>query len=404
MLHLPSIVARQATHSHMQIFATALCFFSLGFSTAAWAPLIPLVQNHLQISHAQFGVLLLGAGIGSMIAMPIAGKLAHRLGCRRVLTVLLVVFMLIVPSLAYSPHVIFLAISLVLFGASAGALGVTVNLQAVTVEKQQQKSLMSLFHGICSLGGLTGVVLMTAMLSFGWAAVIGALVVSAVIAMIILIAIPFCLTAQVENEQTQQDQKQQGSVRPSFSIILIGLICFIAFLSEGAAMDWSGIYLTEHFKVQQQHAGLAYSCFAALMVAGRLTGHWIIRALGEQTTLVLSAVCAGLGLMTVVFAPIWSIALLGYALLGLGSANIVPIMFSRTGKQKQLPQHIALSYVSVFAYTGSLTGPALVGFGSQVIGLDHVFLIIAIGLILIAVMTMLLQTEKTSITNTETLA
>lgn len=404
MPHLPSILLRKPKAAHLQVFATALCFFSLGLSTAAWAPLIPLVHQHLAISHAQFGLLLLGAGIGSMIAMPIAGKLAHQLGCRRVLAVLLMAFMLIVPALAYSPNLLWLAISLVMFGACAGALGVTVNFQAVRVEKQQQKTLMSLFHGLCSLGGLTGVLLMTAMLSFGLAAVPSAFIISAVILLIIVLAIPYCLTAQKSDEDIPQSQQQQDKVRPTLTILLIGLICFIAFLSEGAAMDWSGIYLTEHFKVNQQHAGLVYTAFTALMVVGRLSGHWIIRTLGEQTTLVMSALMAGVGLMTVVFAPVWSIALFGYALLGLGSANIVPIMFSRAGKQQQLPQHVALSYVSVFAYTGSLSGPALVGFGSQVMGLDHVFFVIAIALSCIAVMTMFMQTQASTVNNKETLA
>lgn len=365
------------------VIATALSFFALGLSTAAWAPLIPLVQQHLQISHAQFGVLLLGAGVGSMIAMPIAGRLAHRFGCKPVIASLLIAFMLILPSLAFSPHVVALAIALVAFGACAGALGVSVNLQAVQVETQQAKTLMSMFHGVCSLGGLTGVLLMSTLLSMGLSVVLSVLLVCSLLFIIFLLAVPFCLTQH--SDETQQKQSTAQKQRPSFAILCVGVICFIAFLSEGAAMDWSGIYLTEQFKVQATQAGFAYTCFAALMVIGRFAGHWIVQQIGENTTILLSAICAGIGLMIVVFAPAWYVVLMGYALLGLGSANIVPLMFSRAGRQQQLPKHIALSYVSVFAYSGSLLGPALVGFGGQLMGLDHVFFIVAIALILISV-------------------
>lgn len=105
-------------------------------------------------------------------------------------------------------------------------------------------------------------------------------------------AVPFCLKAEAAPEATESEdttQKVAHKPRPTFAILCMGLICFIAFLSEGAAMDWSGIYLNTQFKVQASQAGLAYSCFAALMVAGRLSGHLIIRFFGEKNTILYSA-------------------------------------------------------------------------------------------------------------------
>lgn len=389
---------RALSRSHWQRIATALCFFALGFSTAAWAPLIPLVQQRLNLSHSDFGVLLLAAGVGSMIAMPLAGRMAHRYGCRSVIATVLAAFVVILPALAFSPTKLLLAAALFCFGASAGALGVSVNLQAIKLESQQRKSMMSLFHGVCSLGGLAGVLGMTSMLAFGLALPVSVLVISMSILLIMLLAVPFCLKAEAAAETAASEdstQKAAQKPRPTFAILCIGLICFIAFLSEGAAMDWSGIYLNTQFKVQASQAGLAYSCFAALMVAGRLSGHLIIRFFGEKNTILYSAALAGLGLLTVVFAPVWYVALIGYAILGLGSANIVPLMFSRAGRQTELPKHIALSYVSVFAYTGSLLGPALVGFGSEIMGLSQVFFIIAVGLISITVLNQLTSAPAT---------
>ncbi|WP_216935598.1 MULTISPECIES: MFS transporter [unclassified Acinetobacter] len=371
-----------------QKIATALCFFSLGFSTAAWAPLIPYAQQRLLLNHADFGLLLLCAGIGSMLAMPLAGRLANALGCRAVLAVILSAFLFILPALAYSPNHLIMAISLFFFGASAGALGVTVNIQAAQIEKKLGKSLMSGFHGVCSLGGLAGVLGMTMLMGFGLAPLTGALIVSGIILLIALLAVPFSLGAEPKTatEETSSSEQPVKKAAPTWIILGIGLICFVAFLSEGAAMDWSGIYLTTEFSLSAAKTGLAYSFFAALMVLGRFSGHLIIQQLGEKNTILLSALLAATGLLTVVFAPVWQVVLVGYAILGLGSANIVPLMFSRAGRQKTLASHVALSYVSVFAYTGSLIGPALVGFGSEIIGLSLVFSVIAIALLSIVIL------------------
>lgn len=370
-----------------QKIATALCFFSLGFSTAAWAPLIPYAQQRLLLNHADFGLLLLCAGIGSMLAMPLAGRLANALGCRTVLAVILSAFLFILPALAYSPNHLMMAISLFFFGASAGALGVTVNIQAAQIEKKLGKSLMSGFHGVCSLGGLAGVLGMTMLMGFGLAPLTGAVIVSAILLLIALLAVPFSLGAEPKTavEETSSEQPAKKAA-PTWAILGIGLICFVAFLSEGAAMDWSGIYLATEFSLPAAQTGLAYSFFAGLMVLGRFSGHLIIQQFGEKNTILLSALLAATGLLTVVFAPVWQVVLVGYAILGLGSANIVPLMFSRAGRQKTLASHVALSYVSVFAYTGSLIGPALVGFGSEIIGLSLVFSVIAIGLLSIVIL------------------
>ena len=387
----------QSPSPHLwQKIATALCFFSLGFSTAAWAPLIPYAQQRLLLNHADFGLLLLCAGIGSMLAMPLAGRLANTLGCRAVLAVVLTAFLFILPALAYSPNHLMMAISLFFFGASAGALGVTVNIQAAQVEKKLAKSLMSGFHGVCSLGGLAGVLGMTTLMGFGLASLTGAVIVSAILLLIAILAIPFSLGIEPKTvlEETSSSEQSATKAAPTWAILGIGLICFVAFLSEGAAMDWSGIYLASQFNLPAAQTGLAYSFFAALMVLGRFSGHLIIQQFGEKNTILLSAILAATGLLTVVFAPVWQVVLLGYAILGLGSANIVPLMFSRAGRQKTLASHVALSYVSVFAYTGSLIGPALVGFGSEIIGLSLVFSVIAIGLFSIVILNHLTADPK----------
>ena len=375
----------QAPHLSAQRLATLLCFFSLGFSTAAWAPLIPFVQQRLMLNHADFGGLLLCAGIGSMLAMPATGFVIQKIGGRVIIATALCLFILVLPALALVAHTWALAASLFIFGAAAGSLGVAINLQAVIVEKQYAKSMMSSFHGMCSLGGLLGVMIMTALLALGLLPSVAALIIAAVILCISFIAVPKCLAQTEHNEPKSASPKAKRGLPTTF-VMLIGMICFIAFLSEGSAMDWSGIYLTQEFKVETAYAGLAYTCFAVTMTIGRFAGRQIQNIFGEAQTVLYSALAAGLGLATVILAPHWLMVLVGYSILGLGCANIVPIMFSRVGRQNQMPKAAALSYVSTFAYTGSLLGPALVGLGSEVFGLTAVFTVIAVALSLIALL------------------
>lgn len=378
-------VARvQAPPLSAQRLATLLCFFSLGFSTAAWAPLIPFAQQRLSLNHADFGSLLLCAGIGSMLAMPLTGMLIQKMGGRLIIAVTLAVFIVVLPLLAMLPTTWALGISLFAFGAAAGSLGVTINLQAVMVEKQYAKNMMSSFHGMCSLGGLLGVMSMTVLLALGLSPLLAALIIAACILMVMLLAVPKCLAQPVPTESEKITPKIKRGL-PSPFIALMGIMCFIAFLSEGSAMDWSGIYLTQEFGVDAAYAGLAYTCFAITMTMGRFAGRQIQQYFGEAKTVFLGALMASLGLSMVILAPHWLMVLLGYSVLGLGCANIVPIMFSRVGRQNQMPKAAALSYVSTFAYSGSLLGPAVVGLGSEVFGLTAVFAVIALALGLIAV-------------------
>lgn len=230
---------------------------------------------------------------------------------------------------------------------------------------------------------------MTALVAFGLHPLIAALVIVALLVLLGLFAVPQCLKREDLQQQTQASHPAQAKTRrglPTPLVALIGVICFIAFLSEGAAMDWSGIYLNRTFGIDAAYTGLAYSCFAVSMTLGRFAGARIQQFWGEHNTILLSALGAGIGLATVVLAPHWWVVLFGYGIVGLGCANIVPIMFSRVGRQTQMPQAVALSYVSSFAYTGALLGPALVGLGSEMFGLNVVFIMIAFALSSIAIL------------------
>jgi len=388
MLFTKPAVLDTATLLSTQRLATRLSFFSLGFATAAWAPLIPFAQQRLNLNHADFGLLLLCMGIGSMIAMPATGALVKRWGCRPLIALALMLLMVLLPSLTMWSSIVTMAVALFIFGSAAGCLGVAINLQAVVVEKHSVRALMSSFHGMCSLGGLTGAMLVTALLAVGLSPLMSTLSVVMILLVIGGVAIPSCLTSFEQDEKPHEDTTQAPKklYRPDDIILLIGMMCFIAFLSEGAAMDWGGIYLTSKYQLNPAFAGLAYTFFALSMTTGRFAGHILLKQWGEKNIVTYSAIGAAIGMAVIVTAPVWQVVVLGYALLGLGCSNIVPVMFSRVGRQNNMPKAAALSLVSTIAYTGSLSGPALIGLIGEWTGLSTVLTGVAVLLFIIALL------------------
>lgn len=388
MLFTKPAVLDTATLLSTQRLATRLSFFSLGFATAAWAPLIPFAQQRLNLNHADFGLLLLCMGIGSMIAMPATGALVKRWGCRPLIALALMFLMVLLPSLTMWSSIVTMAVALFIFGSAAGCLGVAINLQAVVVEKHSVRALMSSFHGMCSLGGLTGAMLVTALLAVGLSPLMSTLSVVMILLVIGGVAIPSCLTSFEQDEKPLEDTTQAPKklYRPDGIILLIGMMCFIAFLSEGAAMDWGGIYLTSKYQLNPAFAGLAYTFFALSMTTGRFAGHILLKQWGEKNIVTYSAIGAAIGMTVIVTAPVWQVVVLGYALLGLGCSNIVPVMFSRVGRQNNMPKAAALSLVSTIAYTGSLSGPALIGLIGEWTGLSTVLTGVAVLLFIIALL------------------
>lgn len=388
MLFTKPAVLDTATLLSTQRLATRLSFFSLGFATAAWAPLIPFAQQRLNLNHADFGLLLLCMGIGSMIAMPATGALVKRWGCRPLIALALMLLMVLLPSLTMWSSIVTMAVALFIFGSAAGCLGVAINLQAVVVEKHSVRALMSSFHGMCSLGGLTGAMLVTALLAVGLSPLMSTLSVVMILLVIGGVAIPSCLTSFEQDEKPLEDTTQAPKklYRPDGIILLIGMMCFIAFLSEGAAMDWGGIYLTSKYQLNPAFAGLAYTFFALSMTTGRFAGHILLKQWGEKNIVTYSAIGATIGMAVIVTAPVWQVVVLGYALLGLGCSNIVPVMFSRVGRQNNMPKAAALSLVSTIAYTGSLSGPALIGLIGEWTGLSTVLTGVAVLLFIIALL------------------
>jgi len=365
------------TPGRLQQVSTRIVFFVSGIGTAAWAPLVPFAKARAHIEDGMLGLLLLCLGAGSVIAMPVAGVLTARLGCRVVVTASAVVMALVLPLLATLSSLPGLMASLLVFGAAVGSLDVSMNVQAIIVEKASGKTMMSGFHGLYSLGGIVGAAGMTALLGAGLVPVTAVTGVLALIAIALAVSAPLLIPYGSTSDGPP-------FVIPRGAVLWIGVVCFVVFMMEGSVLDWSAVFMTSHHGIAPERAGLGYAAFASTMTLGRLTGDWIVRRLGGFKVVLLGGFCAAAG-VAVTFIPSWPAALVGYALVGAGCSNIVPVMFSAAGRQTQMPENLAVSAISTLGYAGVLAGPAAIGFIAQCSSLIAAFVIMIVLMVGVAV-------------------
>ncbi|ACT06727.1 major facilitator superfamily MFS_1 [Dickeya chrysanthemi Ech1591] len=350
--------------------ATRVMFFLAGFATAVWAALVPFARLNTGVDDGTLGLLLLCLGGGALVAMPLTGVLTTRFGCRKVIALAILLFSLILPWLAVIPNTALLALALLMFGIGVGTTDCAMNVQAILVEKAAGKAMMSGFHGFYSIGGIIGAGAMSGMMSLGLSPLAACLLSVITVMVLLLTHLSGLLTYANPSEGP-------AFAIPRGAVLMLGLICFAVFLAEGAVLDWSAVFLIEHRGMAEAQGALGFACFAAAMTLGRLTGDRVVTTLGSQPVVMLGAGLAVAGLILVVWVPYWSAALLGYALIGLGCSNIVPIMFSAIGRQTSMSQAAAVPAVTTLGYLGILAGPASIGFIAQHSSLSSAFLVVA---------------------------
>lgn len=370
--------AHPVTGRHEQI-ATRAVFLVAGLAMAAWAPLVPFAKARLGVDDGALGVLLLCLGLGSIVAMPVTGVLASRFGCRAVIVAGSLVLAVVLPMLAIVETVPALAVTLALFGASVGTVDVAMNIQAVMVEKDSGRNMMSGFHGLFSLGGIAGAGGVSLLLGMGLSPLAATLIVAATLVALLVWSYTGLLP--------YGNREEAGTplfVLPKGIVIFIGLLCFIVFLGEGAILDWSALFLIGVHGVDPSHAGFGYTMFAVAMTVGRLTGDRIVKALGGARVIAVGGLMSAAGFALAVLAPGQLLAFAGFLLVGLGASNIVPVLFTAAGQQTRMPASLAIAAITTLGYAGILIGPAAIGFVAQYWTLGTAFVLLAAGLLAVA--------------------
>ncbi|MDO3381349.1 MFS transporter [Gilvimarinus algae] len=356
--------------------ATRLGFLVAGFGIACWAPMVPFIKHKLAIDESILGLLILCIGVGSVCAMVLSGIIAARMGSRPVILASGFSLLLILPLLTVMDSPMTMGLVLLAFGAALGSLDVVINLHAVEVEQAAGTHLMSGFHALFSLGGFLGAALMTALLSLGS----NLLFASLACALIMLAAMAVAAPQLLRDKPAASDTL---FVFPKGIVLLLAALTAIAFLMEGAILDWSALLITQQGRVSEARGGLGYMLFAIAMVTGRFSGDSLATRLGDLALLHYSGWLAVLGFVVLLASPWTIVALSGFLLIGLGAANIVPVLFRRAGRQSLMPAALAIAAVTTTGYAGILLGPALIGFVAHWIGLATSFWLLAAMMVLI---------------------
>ncbi len=350
--------------------ATRLSFLVAGFAIASWAPLVPFAKAKLAIDEGAMGMLLLCLGLGSVLTMSVTGALSARFGSRPIIILGGLGVSLFLPLLAIAGSPVALGAALFVFGAALGTLDVAMNIHAVDVERASDRPLMSGFHALYSIGGFAGASAMTIMLSLGLSPLTG------VIANAVLMLTAIALTTP-RLVRAKGDPNGAVFALPRGMVLLLSLLAAGTFLAEGAMLDWGALLITKDGLVAVAHGGLGFMLFSIAMTAGRLIGDKIVAQLGDRRVLRWGGLLAVAGFVVLLTAPVAAVALSGFILIGLGAANIVPVLFRLAGSQTAMPPAQAISALSTIGYAGILIGPAGIGGIATATGLHGAFWLLA---------------------------
>jgi len=353
--------------------ATRLAFLAAGFAMACWAPLVPFAKARVGATEAEFGLILLGLGVGSLLAMPLTGWLSARWGSKPMILAGGLGLVALLPLLAVADDARTLTATLLGFGAALGTIDVAMNIHAVEVERRAGGPLMSNFHAMFSIGGMLGAGGLTLLLGLGLRPQGSALLGAGLTLAAVVVAWPRFLPAKGEPVPL---------ARPHGIVILLSALAAAAFLVEGAILDWGALLVIERNLVADTQAGVGYMLFSAAMTVGRLTGDALVARIGNARTLAGggAVTIGGFALLLLVPAPVPALA--GFLAIGLGASNLVPVLFRLVGRQRVMPAGLAVAALTTTGYAGILLGPAGIGFAAGAVGLTGAHWLLA-GLMLL---------------------
>ncbi|CAM2139075.1 MFS transporter [Pararobbsia alpina] len=340
-------------------------FFTAGWVFASWGVHVPTVKEKFGLDDAQLSVALFAVAGGSILAMPKVGKWAARVGTRTACTVgglgacLMTSLILLMPW--YWPVVVLLA----LYGALGAALDVSMNTEAADVEAAIGKPIVSSLHGMFSLGGLAGAAAGGFALSHGMAPALHFALASAVGAIIILISRPYLLPHVGLPETSDGDMHAHARAKARRGVLALGILALVALIAEGAMYDWSTVYMRDVVHATTGMASAAYAAFSGGMSIGRFSGDAVRARVDDGRLVVGSGLLASGGMLLGLLVPMPLVALAGFALMGLGLSNMMPVMFLAAARVPGLHAAEGVARVAAMAYIGLLIGPVLIGITSH---------------------------------------
>ncbi len=358
--------------------AVKIIFFLNGFVHANYFSRLPRIQDQFHINDGVVGLVLLSSSIGALFAMPFTGWLIIRNGSRRITIFSAFFYCALIPLIPWMPNLGSLIVLFFLLGVSSGMLDVAMNSQAVMVEKELGKPIMTSFHALFSIGMMAGAVggsLFTKLTS-------GLFIHFVTVSSLSLITVYVARYYLIHDKPQTKDLEGPAFRLPNAAMVSIGIIAFCSMLGEGAMADWSTNYMENIAHADPALAPLGLSAFALAMTIGRVFGDGARVRFGDKPLMVVCGLVATVGLsLAIIFVHPFAV-IGGLFIVGIGLSAIVPIAYSIAGHTKDLPPGVGLAMVTTVGYSGFLFGPPIIGLLADVFTL-RLALLLAVFLFLI---------------------
>lgn len=354
--------------------AVLAIFFVNGAVLASWVSRIPQIQDALQLTEGQLGLVLLGLSAGVLTALSAAGGLITRFGSRRVSVVAALLLCLLLVPLAWMQTPFALWANLFVFGMAISTMDIAMNAQAVEVEIRAERTLMSTFHAAFSIGGVVGAALGALMAGSGINPSTH-FIISAILWGVMVVYYRRHLLLNIASETNTENEPTFRL--PARALLPLGIVAFAGAIGEGAMADWSGVYLSDVVGTDAGTAALGFAVFSITMTIGRLSGDWIVERHAASLLVRVGGIIAASGLLLAVILPTTLTALIGFAAVGLGVATVVPLAFSAAGRFPGVSSSAGIAGVATIGYAGFLAGPPIIGLIAEATSLQIALLLVA---------------------------
>jgi MFS family permease len=376
-------------------WALAVLFLVDGAGFGTWAAHVPVFKQFLHIENGSLTFVLISVIAGAIISMPVTGQLIARYGSRRVIRNAAVSYVLMIGLLAQASRFWVLVIFAGLFGAAKGAFDISVNAQAMAVEKHYGRSSMSFFQGCWSAGGLLGAGAAGLMLQRQGTVRSDLSFTAGVLVLCCILTLPMLV------EEAVRPRAAEKFVWPNAALMRIAVLAAFGLLAEGSIADWASVYLHSNVGVTLPLAAAGYAAYAIAMAAARFSGDWLAQRVSGKNILHGSGLLIAAGLGCTLLSHSWWPAVFGLMLAGIGVANIVPVIWSVAGRDTRMGAGPAISATATIGYCGFLTGPPIIGSLAVMIGLRQAMGVIVLCGIIVAVGPIFFPLQSTSRSSNE---
>lgn len=370
--------------------AVRVVFLGHGFLLASWAPHIPRVRDHHGLSDAQLGLVLLTLAGGSVIAMIATAPISARIGAHIVCRWTAVAMAIALPLVILAPSIASLIAALVVFGGAIGAMDVAMNSVAADVEARGGRPIMSSFHAMFSLGVLTGALVSSVALRVGVRPAAHVLTVAPVA---LALMTPSLRTVIRPVRQDDHAQPRRRSLKPNKRSLVLGAMVLAVMVGEGSVVDWSANLLHRDLGSSAAFAAFGLAAFSCSMTAMRFAGDRINRRVGARRIVRYGGAIAAVGFATGLLINRPYAVVVGFAALGIGYANIVPVLFSAAATSSPEPTD-GISSTATLGYFGFLAGPPLIGLMANHVGLHRALLVVAVLAAIVSLLANFAATER----------